>query len=67
MLTKMKIPYRDYSSISPKKRQLQGIHQYWTHSFFTKRTGHLKMRYSLFFSLSEHNKHTKIHSQYRKN
>ena len=35
--------------------------------YFTKRTGHLKMRYSQFFSLSEHNKHTKLHSQYRKN
>ena len=49
MLTKMKIPYRDYSSISPKKRQLQGIHQYWTHSFFTKHAGHLKKRYSQIF------------------
>ena len=35
--------------------------------YFTKRTGHLKMRYSQFYSLSEHNKHTKLHSQYRKN
>ena len=34
---------------------------------FTKRTGHSKMRYSLIFSLSEHNKDTKLHSQYRKN
>ena len=28
--------------------------------YFTKRTGHLKMRYSLIFSLSENNKHTKL-------
>ena len=35
--------------------------------YFTKRTGHLKIRYSRIFSLSEHNKHTKLHSQYRKN
>ena len=35
--------------------------------YFTKRTGYLKMRYSRVFSLSEHNKHTKLHSQYGKN
>ena len=31
--------------------------------YFTKRTGHSKMRYSLIFSLSENNKHTKLHSK----
>ena len=35
--------------------------------YFTERTGHLKMRYTRTFSLSDHNKHTKLHSQCRKN
>ena len=35
--------------------------------YFTKRTGHLKMRFSRIFPLSEHNKHTKLHSQCGKN
>ena len=34
--------------------------------YLTKRRGHLKMRYFLTFSLSEHNKHTKLHSQCEK-
>ena len=32
-----------------------------------KRVGHFKMRYSRIFSLSEHNKLTKVHSQCKKN
>ena len=28
---------------------IQGIHQYWTHCLFTKRTGHLKMLFINFF------------------
>ena len=35
--------------------------------YFTKRTGYLKMRYSQFFPLSEHNKQMKLYSQYRIN
>ena len=36
-------------------------------AYLTKRTGYLKTRYSQVFSLSEHNKYTKLHSQCRKN
>ena len=32
--------------------------------YFTKRTEHLEMRYSRIFSLSEHIKITKLHSQF---
>ena len=35
--------------------------------YFAKGTGHSKMRYSQIVSLSEHNKHAKLHSQLRKN
>ena len=34
---------------------------------FTSQTAHLKMRYYRIFSLSEHKKHTKLHSRCRKN
>ena len=34
--------------------------------YFTKHTGHLKMQYSRIFSLSEHNKHTKLQSNVEK-
>ena len=31
--------------------------------YFANRTGHLKMLYSRIISLSQHNKHTKLHFQ----
>jgi len=60
-----KYPYQHTLLIKPIKIGLNCAYRASTitgHTvYFIKRTGHLKMRYSQFFSLSEHNKHTKLH------
>ena len=61
-----KLPPTDLIS-SQSLSQLQAIHQYWTHCLLYKTHRTFSKRYSRILSLSEHNKHTKLHSQFRKN